>query len=491
MQTGSWKLFRGEKRMKTFWGLGAAACVLATGLFSGCSGSSDMSPVSDSARMSYAAPVAYAGQSVAIMPFVGAEGCPESGLTVAEVMSSELESCSGCEIIAPADAGRRVVVADNGVWDPVMAGRSLGAPYVVTGEVLDYLSDDGDADKPAVTVAARLVDTRTGQVVWNGERTRTGEESVEQLTTRVCNDLALSMKGNLVRVEPASRPAAKPAVVVEDVEDVDGPAVVSTVIEVEDEKPPARTMGEGTADWVVPVEALNTYVTADEVFGTEEKKEGADARNSFPALESHPGFIMSEEDLDDPVVDLRTVGRDVGQAEPPAAAPVPPAPAGISEIEPPLAPSKSAFAPVDDDFGPLPELGNIDMNAASDAGKPSLPMAIDIPAPLADMEFEDLGKSSGATEIIAPQAPTASLATDLIASDRLPSVIDAESPASTDGTHSMRVTFDAHDAAGEKTAESVPSLSGAATNTAAKPGLSVDDLDFFGSLAVDDILKDS
>lgn len=129
---------------------------------------------------------------VAVMPF-RCDAAPEVGYRVSEVMAGQLGTRGGCLVVAPAV----VVGKTEENMSPAECGRMVGAPYVITGEVVEYVGSAEDGDKPTIGVSARMMETASGKVVWSESRTRSGtaawypEDSVGVLTARVCGDLAV------------------------------------------------------------------------------------------------------------------------------------------------------------------------------------------------------------------------------------------------------------------------------------------------------------
>lgn len=138
---------------------------------------------------------------VAVMPFQGVSESPGSGMIVADVLANELYALGGFIIVTPEELAARAVKREGEVLSPIETGGMVGARYIVAGRVTEYTYKSGVGEQPAVGVTARLIECATGRVVWSATRARTGsaawfqEDSLGLLTSRICRDLALSLKG--------------------------------------------------------------------------------------------------------------------------------------------------------------------------------------------------------------------------------------------------------------------------------------------------------
>ena len=142
---------------------------------------------------------------VAVMPFQGVSESPGSGLIVADVLANELYALGGFILVTPEELAARAVKREGEVLSPAETGRMVGARYIITGRVMEYTYKSGVGEQPAVGITARLVDCGTGRVLWSATRARTGsaawfqEDSLGLLTSRLCRDLALSVKGQALQ----------------------------------------------------------------------------------------------------------------------------------------------------------------------------------------------------------------------------------------------------------------------------------------------------
>lgn len=138
---------------------------------------------------------------VAVMPFQGVSESPGSGLIVADVMANELYALGGYTVVTPELMAARAAPREGEALSPEEAGRLVGAPLILTGRVTEYTYKSGVGEQPAVGVTARLIECKSGRVLWSATRARTGsaawfqEDSLGLLTSRLCRDLAQSLNG--------------------------------------------------------------------------------------------------------------------------------------------------------------------------------------------------------------------------------------------------------------------------------------------------------
>ncbi|MCD8350144.1 MAG: hypothetical protein LUC93_05985 [Planctomycetaceae bacterium] len=143
---------------------------------------------------------AAASPRVAVLPF-RCEEAPEVGYTIAAAMAGQLSAQGGFTVVDPTVVAARTITP-AGVLPPEEAGRALNAPYIITGEVVEYIATPEEGDRPTVAVTAQMIETSSGMVVWTEDIMETGsaawypEDSVGILTARVCSDLADSVEGN-------------------------------------------------------------------------------------------------------------------------------------------------------------------------------------------------------------------------------------------------------------------------------------------------------
>lgn len=277
--------------MRITAGIGASAC-LALAL-AGCANncgleSVDYAPAPQVVMRTVTMPTATAGcPVVAVMPFIGVNDAPASGILVADALCRQLTDCSDCVVVSPETVTAKAGVKTGDTWDPVETGRRVGAPYVVTGRVTDYAVGDGDDGQPMVGLAVRLLETKTGRVIWTGDGSKSAAElpdgGLDALAFAACDGIAKTIHDNLdktatVTVAATNTAPRAPAETSETVASssaklipalaAEAPTVVAekkteipAVAEVKEVKEtPKPHLGEGTADWAVPLEKMPQYL---------------------------------------------------------------------------------------------------------------------------------------------------------------------------------------------------------------------------------------
>ncbi len=142
---------------------------------------------------------------VAVLPFQGVSESPGSGLIVADVMANEIYAIGGYTVLTPEVMAARMAAREGEALAPEEAGRLVGAPIILTGRVTEYTYKSGVGEQPAVGVTARLIEAKSGRVLWSATRARTGsaawfqEDSLGLLTSRICRDLVQSLNGEARR----------------------------------------------------------------------------------------------------------------------------------------------------------------------------------------------------------------------------------------------------------------------------------------------------
>lgn len=127
------------------------------------------------------APDAAKPMRIAVLPFRSAAGFPESGALAYEAFSTYLLDLKGYNVI---DRGaldqliKEQKLTQTGVIDQdkaVEIGKLLGAEGVVLGAVTEYIQRNNLMFPPAkVSITARLINTKTGEVEWTASQTRGG-----------------------------------------------------------------------------------------------------------------------------------------------------------------------------------------------------------------------------------------------------------------------------------------------------------------------------
>lgn len=118
---------------------------------------------------------------VAVLPFKPAPGNAGSGELAYEAFSTYLLNVKNYSIVDRGALDQLVKeqkLSSTGIFDQEKAveiGKLLGAEGVVVGAVTEYVQRNTLMFPPAkVTITARLINTRTGEVEWTASRTKGG-----------------------------------------------------------------------------------------------------------------------------------------------------------------------------------------------------------------------------------------------------------------------------------------------------------------------------
>ena len=152
-------------------------------------------------RYEYARPVQLTGKPLplAVVPFQGSPEVPGSGQLVADIMVNQLYATRQFAIIAPELVATRLASHEGETLSPTELGRLTGAPYILTGRVIEYTYKASVGEEPVVAIAARLTDALTGTVLWSANIGSAGsvdpfkQESLSGVSTHICQQMAVSL----------------------------------------------------------------------------------------------------------------------------------------------------------------------------------------------------------------------------------------------------------------------------------------------------------
>lgn len=134
---------------------------------------------------------------LAVIPFENLAGYPSAGLIAAELFQAELYAQTHGRvktILAETVAGK-LAPLEGKALSPKEVGDLLGAELLVVGRVTEYGYKHGLGEDPAVGVSVRLIEARSGRVLWSGARSQTGryswikQDGLSRLAQLICHRL--------------------------------------------------------------------------------------------------------------------------------------------------------------------------------------------------------------------------------------------------------------------------------------------------------------
>ncbi len=179
------------RNQREFLRLAAGACLLVALTLGGC----------NTASRTWRADGLAAGEigTVAIIPFENLAGYPNAGHVMADLLEAELLARGRPELMPATEVRERLAEHEGTVLSPEELGRILGVDTVIVGRVTEYKYKVSLGEEPAVGVSVRLVDTRSGDVLWSAARSQLGrfawvrEDSLSRLSQEVAAHLADSL----------------------------------------------------------------------------------------------------------------------------------------------------------------------------------------------------------------------------------------------------------------------------------------------------------
>jgi adenylate cyclase len=138
--------------------------------------------------------------SIAVLPLVNLAGDEADAYLAAGVVDDVIQSLGGLSELAVISRGSTIGYSGPAA-DPVMAGRELGARYVLTGS----LSRAGDA----VRITTKLTDVETGRQMWAGRREGKGAEVFDlqdRITQQIVTGVAPNIRASELQAALRKRP---------------------------------------------------------------------------------------------------------------------------------------------------------------------------------------------------------------------------------------------------------------------------------------------
>ncbi len=148
-------------------------------------------------------------KKIAVLPFYNISGRRDAGRMVADTYVTELFKSGRYDVEEPGNVLQFMIrehvdtVGEMEIERIKILGRRLGVDAVLVGTVEEY--DDGLRGVPTVSITARMVDSRTGRIVWSGHNKRRGDEyiiafgvgmvrSASALSQKVINEMIETMR---------------------------------------------------------------------------------------------------------------------------------------------------------------------------------------------------------------------------------------------------------------------------------------------------------
>jgi len=174
------------------------AVLVAVSLLAGCAAQSHFVAENAAERVK---------DPIAVVPFDNLSGHPEAGMIVAELFQNELSEASGREVkvVSPEQVAALQEELSRQPHDPAKLGEILGAKTLVMGRVNEFAYKHVLGEDPAVSISARLVDAKSGEVLWKSALSQTGrcswlkQDSLTRLAHDMCEDLAQRLAASIRR----------------------------------------------------------------------------------------------------------------------------------------------------------------------------------------------------------------------------------------------------------------------------------------------------
>lgn len=141
----------------------------------------------------------------AVLPMVNLSTYPHAGRIVGDIFTTELYALSDFQLME-STAVLDSLLGDAVDLDEVLekmvvldVGKQLGVDTVIYGSVSEYRYKRGLNEDPVVGINIRLLDVKSGKILWAGSKSKTGgcfwfcEDSLNRLAQQACNELVLEM----------------------------------------------------------------------------------------------------------------------------------------------------------------------------------------------------------------------------------------------------------------------------------------------------------
>lgn len=137
---------------------------------------------------------------IAVLPFDNLTDHPKAGIIVSQILTTELYSRKKLNILEETQIKKIIKekkIDSSTLMDTYYVqkiGNILGAGAVIVGSVSEYGYRHDLDEEPVVGINVRMIDTKTGSVLWASSHTKTGgwfgPNSLNKLTQNICHSVA-------------------------------------------------------------------------------------------------------------------------------------------------------------------------------------------------------------------------------------------------------------------------------------------------------------
>ena len=149
-----------------------------------------------------------AARSAAVLPLLNLSTYPHAGRIVSDLLTTQVYALTDFKLMEGTAVASRLqgdaIDFDEAISRMVAqdTGRRLGVDTVIYGSVSEYRYKRGLSEAPVVGINIRMLDVKSGSILWAGSRSETGgcfwfcEDSLNRLAQKICNELVAGMMAN-------------------------------------------------------------------------------------------------------------------------------------------------------------------------------------------------------------------------------------------------------------------------------------------------------
>ena len=127
-------------------------------------------------------------RTVAVLPFANLTATQTAGERVRDVFATMLQATGSLYVLPPGEVGKGIARTNPATAtapsaeEVVAFAKAVGADAVLTGIVLEYgEARSGSASANYVSIGVKMMEAKTGKVVWSASSTRGGVGAAERL----------------------------------------------------------------------------------------------------------------------------------------------------------------------------------------------------------------------------------------------------------------------------------------------------------------------